>query len=154
MVDFELPQDNLANAQGVIVDVTNWSNPVEVFRSPTMGDFYKNGTTGVAVQINEKGFNVYFLSANGVFGYALESAKGVGITEAGAQPEVSITVDPVSLKVVFSKFINKVRVYQAQSGIEVRSASDIKEIQLLDKGAYILNIVLEDGRIVNKCVVL
>ena len=67
---------------------------------------------------------------------------------------MSITVDPVSLKVVFSKFINKVRVYQAQSGIEVRSASDIKEIQLLDKGAYILNIVLEDGRIVNKCVVL
>ncbi|WP_221657535.1 DUF4623 domain-containing protein [Bacteroides salyersiae] len=154
MVDFEFTLDDLANAQGVIVDVTDWSNPVEVFRSATMGNLYKNGTTGAAVQINEKGFNAYFLSANGVFGYALESTKGVGVMETGAQPELTITVDPASQKVIFSKFINKVRVYQAQSGIEVRSASGIKEIQLLDKGAYILNIVLEDGRVVNKRVIL
>ena len=55
---------------------------------------------------------------------------------------------------IFSEFVDKVRVYQVQSGIEVRNAANIKELQLSDKGAYILNVVQKDGRVVNKRVIL
>lgn len=155
MVDFGMAADDLADAQGVIIDVTSWENPVEVFRTATMGDNYKNGTSGVAVQKNATGFNVYFLSPNGLYGYALTSTKPVGvINNTTDKQELFVTADPASRKVIFSESVNKVRVYQAQSGIEVKNASDVKELQLQDKGAYILNVVLKDGRVVNKRVIL
>ena len=155
MVDFGVAQKGMSDAQGVIIDVTSWTNPIEVFRTATMGDDYNNGTTGVAVWKNATGFNVYFLSPNGLYGYALTSTKLVGVVNNTIdKQELFVTTDPVSRKVIFSEFVDKVRVYQVQSGIEVRNAANIKELQLSDKGAYILNVVQKDGRVVNKRVIL
>ena len=155
MVDFGVAQKGMSDAQGVIIDVTSWTNPIEVFRTATMGDDYNNGTTGVAVWKNATGFNVYFLSPNGLYGYALTSTKLVGVVNNTIdKQELFVTTDPASRKVIFSEFADKVRVYQVQSGIEVRNAANIKELQLSDKGAYILNVVQKDGRVVNKRVIL
>ena len=63
-------------------------------------------------------------------------------------------VSQLSVQTATTEFVDKVRVYQVQSGIEVRNAANIKELQLSDKGAYILNVVQKDGRVVNKRVIL
>ena len=155
MVDFGTAADGLGDAQGVIIDVTSWENPVEVFRTATMGDNYKNGTSGVAVQKNAKGFNVYFLSTNGLYGYALESTNPSGVTNHTIdQQELYVTTDPVSQKITLSASAAEINIYQAQSGIRMKQVSNTDQFTIQEKGAYILNIKLQDGRIINKRVIL
>lgn len=77
-VDYRTKLNNgSSDEQGVVYDVTNMDSPVVVFRTPTLGNGYMNAMTGVAVKVNSNGFNVYFVSCNGLWGYLLETTKPI-----------------------------------------------------------------------------
>ncbi|MEG1585601.1 MAG: hypothetical protein RR346_01860 [Bacteroidales bacterium] len=152
-VDYANAVNGSADARGVIIDVTDFDNSFEVFRTPrSLGNQYLNGTDGVAVKINKDGFNVYFLSSkNGIAAYSYVNPN-VGIEEISDNRNFGLSIE--ADRISFSEKIRSVKIYQIQSGMEIASDTDCSGVTVNMKGAFLVRCILSDGHVVNKRVIL
>ena len=150
-VDYSTP--SAAQAEGVILDVTDGPEGREVFRTEkTFGNIANtNGTDGVDIKVNKDGFDVYFLSATeGVVGYSFKSnVLSEGTLESSL---VSFYPNPSKGVIHFTEEVDQVRIISL-SGQTVclgKSCTQLNTSAL--KGIYLLEMTIDDNKIVQKFV--
>jgi len=145
------------NAQGVLIDVTNNTNGVSICRTPTnfgtTGNI--NQTDGVAVNVSQNGFKIFFLSASeGTSAYSVGEDVSTGNMNPIIKKSSLVYSNPVHEIAYFTETVQQATLYSL-SGEVIKRITNNNQISVTGlSGLYLLKIVDKKGEIFNNKLVV
>jgi len=144
------------NAVGVLVDVTDAVSGVAVCRTPSNfgTTANSNGTDGVAVNVSQNGFKIFFLSAS-------EGTSAYSVGDVSTSTKNPIIKEPL---LVYSNPVHEIAyltetvqqaILYSLSGEVIKKVVNCNQISVANlSGLYLLRIVDQNGKIFNNKLVI